>query len=138
MIKKKYQMNRNEKFFDKVQQCFAFLHIKPKNQICRTVKLIPWNVVNRSHLYIQALLTLGRINNNFECSVQTFLMRHCIMHDCDSISQAYNLKTITRHFLWVIIISPLSTTSKVQFSFNQSCKFCNILVISLILCTHCS
>ena len=30
MIKKKYQLNRNEKFVDKAQQCFAFLHIKPK------------------------------------------------------------------------------------------------------------
>jgi len=30
MIKKKYQLNRNEKFADKAQQCFAFLHIKPK------------------------------------------------------------------------------------------------------------
>ena len=30
MIKKKYQLNRNEKFVDKAQQCFAFLKIKPK------------------------------------------------------------------------------------------------------------
>ena len=30
MIKKKYQLNRNEKCVDKAQQCFAFLHIKPK------------------------------------------------------------------------------------------------------------
>ena len=30
MIKKKYQLNRNKKFVDKAQQCFAFLHIKPK------------------------------------------------------------------------------------------------------------
>jgi hypothetical protein len=30
MIKKKYQLNRNEKFVDKAQQCFAFLHIKSK------------------------------------------------------------------------------------------------------------
>ena len=30
MIKKEYQLNRNEKFVDKAQQCFAFLHIKPK------------------------------------------------------------------------------------------------------------
>ena len=30
MIKKKYQLNRNEKFVDKAQQCLAFLHIKPK------------------------------------------------------------------------------------------------------------
>ena len=30
MIKKKYQLNRNEKFVDKAQQCFTFLHIKPK------------------------------------------------------------------------------------------------------------
>ena len=30
MIKKNYQLNRNEKFVDKAQQCFAFLHIKPK------------------------------------------------------------------------------------------------------------
>ena len=30
MIKKKYHLNRNEKFVDKAQQCFAFLHIKPK------------------------------------------------------------------------------------------------------------
>ena len=30
MIKKKYQLNRNEKFLDKAQQCFVFLHIKPK------------------------------------------------------------------------------------------------------------
>ena len=27
---KKNQLNRNEKFVDKAQQCFAFLHIKPK------------------------------------------------------------------------------------------------------------
>ena len=30
MIKKKHQLNRNEKFVDKAQQCFAFLHIKAK------------------------------------------------------------------------------------------------------------
>ena len=30
MTKKKFQLNRNEKFVDKAQQCFAFLHIKPK------------------------------------------------------------------------------------------------------------
>ena len=30
MIKKKYQLNRNEKFVEKAQQCFTFLHIKPK------------------------------------------------------------------------------------------------------------
>ena len=30
MIKKNYQLNRNEKFIDKSQQCFAFLQIKPK------------------------------------------------------------------------------------------------------------
>jgi hypothetical protein len=30
MIKKKCQLNRNEKFVDKAQQCSAFLHIKPK------------------------------------------------------------------------------------------------------------
>ena len=30
MIKKKYQLNWNEKFADKAQQFFAFLHIKPK------------------------------------------------------------------------------------------------------------
>jgi hypothetical protein len=30
MIKKKYQLNRTEKFVDKAQQCFAFLHIKQK------------------------------------------------------------------------------------------------------------
>jgi hypothetical protein len=30
MIKKIYQLNRNEKFVDKAQQCFAFLHIKSK------------------------------------------------------------------------------------------------------------
>ena len=30
MIKKKYQLNRSKKFVDKAQQCFAFLHIKPK------------------------------------------------------------------------------------------------------------
>ena len=30
MIKKNYQLNRNEKFVDKARQCFAFLHIKPK------------------------------------------------------------------------------------------------------------
>ena len=30
MIKKNYQLNRNEKFVDKAQQCFAFLLIKPK------------------------------------------------------------------------------------------------------------
>ena len=29
MIKKNYQLKRNEKFVDKAQQCFAFLHIKP-------------------------------------------------------------------------------------------------------------
>ena len=29
-IKKKYQLNRNEKFVDKAQQCFAFLQIKLK------------------------------------------------------------------------------------------------------------
>ena len=29
-IKKKYQLNRNEKFVDKAQQCFVFLHIKAK------------------------------------------------------------------------------------------------------------
>jgi hypothetical protein len=40
VIKKKYQLNRNEKFVDKAQQCFAFLHIKAKIQICCTVKLI--------------------------------------------------------------------------------------------------
>ena len=28
MIKKNYQLNRNEKFVDKAQQCFTFLHIK--------------------------------------------------------------------------------------------------------------
>ena len=28
MIKKKYQLNRNKKFVDKAQQCFAFLHTK--------------------------------------------------------------------------------------------------------------
>jgi hypothetical protein len=25
-----YQLNRNKKFVDKAQQCFAFIHIKPK------------------------------------------------------------------------------------------------------------
>ena len=30
MIKKNYQLNRNKKFVDKAQQCFAFLHKKPK------------------------------------------------------------------------------------------------------------
>ena len=30
MIKKNYQLNWTEKFVDKAQQCFAFLHIKPK------------------------------------------------------------------------------------------------------------
>jgi len=30
MIKKNYQQNRSKKFVDKAQQCFAFLHIKPK------------------------------------------------------------------------------------------------------------
>ena len=30
MIKKNYQLNRNKKFVDKAQQCFAFLHIEPK------------------------------------------------------------------------------------------------------------
>jgi hypothetical protein len=30
MIKKKYQLNRNEKFVGKAQQRFAFLHINPK------------------------------------------------------------------------------------------------------------
>jgi hypothetical protein len=30
MTKKKYQLNRNEKFVDKAQQYFAFLHIRPK------------------------------------------------------------------------------------------------------------
>jgi hypothetical protein len=30
MIKKNYQLNRNKKFVDKAQQCFAFLNIKPK------------------------------------------------------------------------------------------------------------
>jgi hypothetical protein len=30
MIKKNYQLNRNEKFVDKAQQCFAFLRIKAK------------------------------------------------------------------------------------------------------------
>ena len=39
MIKKKYQMNRNEKFVDKAHQCFAFLQAKIK--IGCTVKLIP-------------------------------------------------------------------------------------------------
>ena len=29
MIKEKYQLNENEKFVDKAQQCFAFLYIKP-------------------------------------------------------------------------------------------------------------
>ena len=29
-IKKKYQLNRIEKFVDKAKQCFAFLHIKQK------------------------------------------------------------------------------------------------------------
>ena len=106
MIKKNYQLNRNEKFFDKAQQGFAFLHIKPKFKfalggvhklrlqdlgffdhlppsiyifygmnvykklifltiyppplvkvVCErppTVKLIPWNVVDLSHLYLNA------------------------------------------------------------------------------------
>jgi hypothetical protein len=42
MIKKKYQLNRNEKSVDKAQQWFAFLHInqKVKFAVC-TVKLIP-------------------------------------------------------------------------------------------------
>ena len=44
MIKKKYLLNRNEKFVDKAQQCFAFLHIKPK------FKFAPRNIVNLSHL----------------------------------------------------------------------------------------
>jgi hypothetical protein len=30
MIKKNYQLNKNEKFIYKAQQCFAFIHIKPK------------------------------------------------------------------------------------------------------------
>jgi hypothetical protein len=30
MIKKIYQLNRNEKLVGKAQQCFAFLQIKPK------------------------------------------------------------------------------------------------------------
>ena len=30
MIMKNYQLNRIKKFVDKAQQCFAFLHIKPK------------------------------------------------------------------------------------------------------------
>ena len=30
MIKKKHQLNRNEKFVDKAQQYFVFLDIKPK------------------------------------------------------------------------------------------------------------
>jgi hypothetical protein len=28
MTKEKYQLNRNKKFVDKAQQCFAFLHTK--------------------------------------------------------------------------------------------------------------
>ena len=30
MIKTNYQQNRNNNFVDEAQQCFAFLHIKPK------------------------------------------------------------------------------------------------------------
>ena len=33
MIKKNYQLNRNKKFVDKAQQCFAFLHIRPVFQL---------------------------------------------------------------------------------------------------------
>ena len=51
MIKKNYLLRWTEKFVDKARQCFAFLHIKPIIIYSR-VKLIPWNVVNLSHLYL--------------------------------------------------------------------------------------
>ena len=50
MIKKKNQLNRNEKFVDKARQCFCLFTHQAKIQICCTVKLIPWNLVNLSHL----------------------------------------------------------------------------------------
>jgi hypothetical protein len=48
MVRKKYQLNRNEKLGDKAQQCFAFLHIQPNALYSKfefliffAVKLIP-------------------------------------------------------------------------------------------------
>ena len=52
MIKKNYQLNRTKKFVDKAQQCFAFFTHQAKIQICCRLMLIPWNVVNLSHLYL--------------------------------------------------------------------------------------
>ena len=40
-IIKKNQLNKNEKFLDKAQQCFAFFTHQAKIQICCAVKLIP-------------------------------------------------------------------------------------------------
>ena len=59
MIKKNYLLRWTEKFVDKARQCFAFLHIKPIIIYSR-VKLIPWNVVNLSHLYLLIYIFVQR------------------------------------------------------------------------------
>ena len=57
MIKKNYQLNWNEKFVEKAQQCFV------KIQICCRVKLIPWDVVNLSHLHKLGIIFYRTLSN---------------------------------------------------------------------------
>ena len=49
----------NKKFVDSLQQCFAFTYqakIQMLTAICSIVKLIPWNLINLSHLLKVELL----------------------------------------------------------------------------------
>ena len=67
---------QNEKFVDNIRQCFAFTTHQAKIQICSMVKLIPWNLVNLSHLYlisprsesIRALKYIKRIALSLGCT----------------------------------------------------------------------
>ena len=66
MIKKNYQLNRNERFIDKAQQCFAFLQIKTKFKFAAnevdSLKCLPLKLLNTAKIEAMFFSTWKRAN----------------------------------------------------------------------------
>ena len=132
MIKINYQLNRNKKFVDKAQQCFSFLHIKPKFKFAvNAVKFIPWNVVNLSHLYLKkSILDIQEIVSP---KGQIISKRFFLAEDSSKI----RTKTRRRLVKMNSFVRFLEEFTSWQFAFEfywlLACSLCSSIVLLCLL-----